>query len=324
LPHALAVRWVEHHVFERKVKRLYGPYATLDRELLPPGTTMAHPWLGVLSYSLREVVVIDERGLTDRTVARSGHPRNPVRAMGHDREPPPGYLERRGVNVKVKPACRALGQALDTAPFAVRLAPSLWAPIWPVDAAWVRQAFSGRALYQINWESLDRSTVEGQPIRSVQLLLDCEVAPRDFVLQGLRCVDRLAPGQNEVRGQVGQRWLSSLGELRGDRAVGRAVSPLFQARRGAFLLMKLAGGSSMRLKVRLLEESGSELARFGGNDSEHLAAVAYDLSPHATRRLRLEVVDGERGAGGHLHVDSIVIVDTMPRGQPTALDPSRN
>lgn len=311
LPHALAVRWVEHHVFARKVKRLYGPYASSDRQLLPAGTIMSHAWLGVVGYALREVTVIDERGLTDKTVARSRRPPNAVRAMGHDREPPAGYLEKRCVNVKIKPACRTVGEALEQAPFAVRLAPWLWAPLWPLDLQWLSRTFRGRPLYRVDWESLTRSTLEGRRVQRFELLLDCETPSDRWKLEGFGCVEHSSLGSTEVTGQVGRKWLSSLGEGGQGGGTGRALSRTFVPRRGAFLLLKVGGGRSERLAARVLDPKGKVLASFGGTDSHHMTTAVYDLSAHTGQDLRVEIVDGDRGTWGHILVDHVVVVDTL-------------
>lgn len=117
----------EHQIFARRNEDL----RELE-DLLPPGlfaapAVTALGSIGAAGFYLPDVVVIDLKGLTDATVAR-----NPVttpnaeRRMAHDRDPPPGYLARRGVNFQLGGVKRTRSEALRLRDYAVELRPGAW------------------------------------------------------------------------------------------------------------------------------------------------------------------------------------------------------
>ena len=104
--------------------------------------------LGIQSYFMPDLRVVDGLGLTDKTVAR-----NPViwsnseRFMAHDRRPPPGYiLEERGVNIMVLPSATSEQEGLRRAAYALRVGPDLWMPFDAADHDWVLAHFDRRML----------------------------------------------------------------------------------------------------------------------------------------------------------------------------------
>jgi hypothetical protein len=87
--------------------------------------------------------------LTDKVIARNPVERpNASRSMAHDREPPPGYLERRGVNIDIKPAASSRDEALKVAPYAVDLGNGTWMPFDSSRPDWVERAFVGKPLHR--------------------------------------------------------------------------------------------------------------------------------------------------------------------------------
>lgn len=145
--HLVGQRVREHVVFGRQRQRDWSPYERLPRGLLPRDAVAATNAAGAMPFYLADLTVIDQLGLCDRVIARSPVTTpNRERILAHDRRPPPGYLEQRGVNIDVKPAAASSAAAFAAAPFAVRFDDDLWMPFDSPDPAWVERAFVGRDL----------------------------------------------------------------------------------------------------------------------------------------------------------------------------------
>ena len=122
--------------------RVWGPYANMQRGLIPDDAVDVTSGAGVEPYYLPDLRFVDYFGLNDRVIAR-----NPVtvpnseRRLAHDRFPPPGYLEERGVNFDVHPPAPSAGDALSAAPYALQFAPGLWMPFDAPSIEWVEARF---------------------------------------------------------------------------------------------------------------------------------------------------------------------------------------
>ena len=144
--HSVASPFVEHREFFNAQLRAWQPYENMERGVIPDDALTAGGGLGRFYY-LPDLKVIDHHGLTDATVAR-----NPItapnhrRTIAHDRHPPPGYLEQRGVNFTVHPAASSEVQALIRGRYAVKVGPGLWMPFDSDDQRWVFDRFAGRDL----------------------------------------------------------------------------------------------------------------------------------------------------------------------------------
>ena len=127
----------------------WGPYEKMERGLIPDDALSARVIIGIPCYYLPDLKFIDLYGLTDATIARNPvtHP-NHRRRMAHDRKPPPGYLEERGVNLYVRNPVTSRAQALLRADYAVKAGPGLWMPFDSPDHDWVIERFSGHGLEQ--------------------------------------------------------------------------------------------------------------------------------------------------------------------------------
>jgi arabinofuranosyltransferase len=148
--HSVGLRFQEHKVFWKLMAAEYGGYRAYDLgHLLPPDAVMSHGNIGVISYSLPSITLVDEFGLTDRVIARTKVERsNSQRQMAHDRRPPPGYLERRGVNMVPHPFQTSYAAAR-SARYVLELSPEAFLPFdspWP---DWVRTAFADRPLWAV-------------------------------------------------------------------------------------------------------------------------------------------------------------------------------
>ncbi len=141
--------WMEHRAFAPYRQQQWKPYENMPRGTLPDDAVAMVGSLGVKSYYLPDLEIIDYFGLTDATVARNPQPKPPDRSgrrIAHERQPPPGYLKQRGVNFDVKPAARSAAEALRRAHYALEVAPNLWMPFDAADHAWVAERFAGRNL----------------------------------------------------------------------------------------------------------------------------------------------------------------------------------
>ncbi len=126
----------------------YKAYEHMERGLIPADGLKDSRGIGIRFYYLPDLKVIDKNGLTDATVARNPVTRaNHERIMAHDRRPPPGYLEERGVNVTVHPAADNPTKALMRGRYTVRVGPNLWMPFDSPDEEWVLDRFAGRSLH---------------------------------------------------------------------------------------------------------------------------------------------------------------------------------
>ena len=114
---------------------------------MPEDAVTVERILGIRGYYLSELKIVDYFGLTDKTVAR-----NPVlysneeRRMAHDRVPPYGYLDQRGVNMRIRPPARNEDVALERAKYALQLGEELWMPFDAIDHQWVQDSFGGPGL----------------------------------------------------------------------------------------------------------------------------------------------------------------------------------
>ena len=135
--------WVEHRAFARHRLRQWQPYEHMARGTLPDDAVGQVGALGIKSYYLPDLEIVDRHGLTDATVARNPRMRDGHRRLSHGRQPPPGYLEQRGVNFHARPAARSLAEALSRAPYAIEVGPDLWMPFESDDHQWVAERFAG-------------------------------------------------------------------------------------------------------------------------------------------------------------------------------------
>ena len=136
--------WMEHRAFfVGKQVPEWKPYEDMVRGMIPDDAVGQALTLGVESYYLPDLAIIDQYGLTDSAVARNPQTRAGRRLMAHERQPPPGYLKQRGVNMIVQHAARSLGEALSRASYALEVGPNLWMPFESDDHQWVAKRFAG-------------------------------------------------------------------------------------------------------------------------------------------------------------------------------------
>ena len=145
--HSIGWKTVKIRQFYKIREMKYRPYEGHLRGKMPKDAVMETGGPGIIGYYLADMTVIDYLGLTDKTVARNPNvPINGERHMAHDRVPPYGYLDQRGVNISILAAARNEDEALDGAGYALRLSEDLWMPFDAIDHQWVRDRFGGPGL----------------------------------------------------------------------------------------------------------------------------------------------------------------------------------
>ena len=138
--------WMEHRAFARRQLGWFKPYENMARGTLPDDAVGQAGALGVVSYYLPDLEIIDQYGLTDAVVARHPQIMSGRRLLAHERQPPPGYLEKRGVNFYMRPATRSVAEAFHFAHYALEIGPNLWMSFESNDDQWVADRFAGRNL----------------------------------------------------------------------------------------------------------------------------------------------------------------------------------
>jgi hypothetical protein len=320
--HSVGLRHQEHKVFYRLMFGEYGAYhAYDDGHLLPPDAVMAHGNIGAVGYGLRSVTIIDYFGLTDRVIARNPVVRaNQDRVMAHDRHPPQGYIESRGLNIWVDPVAASLADAQRRGEFVLELGPRAFMPFNSDKKAWVRRAFADRRVWggffatgapeaTEVWQGATR-WIGRRVLGTFDAALDAGWQPN-----GLNGVQPTASGpqgsQRPVEGSVGAGFIDSFGAQLGDAAIGEWLSPEFRPEPGDGLAFLIAGGSGTDAGVSVLA-SGKEVAVFHGSDDERLRPVLVDLRPYAGQAISVRVYDDARGGWGHVIADHFVVVRAGP------------
>lgn len=323
LDHAIAVTWREHEQFSVRQQNKFGAYRSKTRRPLPTGAVMAYSFAGILPFSLPELTVIDKNGLTDATVARHGEPPNKDRVMAHDRFPPPGYLEKRGVNLTIEPAATSRGEALTLAPYAAKLDDNLWMPFSTEKRAWAEKAFSSYSLStRPTWKKKSVTYLEGKKLELQTVLFSFEHAEeKKWKLSGSMSVRSGAvPGQQAITDFVGKSLLGSYAPkdapLPGDNAHGVALSPPFQAQAGDYLHLLIGGGSDKKVGVELLFD-GKSVRVLRGTQSEKMRSVWVRLAPYAGKKLRLRAFDEASGSYGHIQLDQVALFRLRSSSSPS-------
>ena len=120
-------------------------YEEMERGLIPDDAVAVVQSAGTGPYYLPDLRFVDYHGLSDWVIARNPSVvPNSERLLAHERFPPPGYLEERGVNFSVFPVAPSAGASLSTAPYALQFSPGfpgLWMPFDASSLEWVEARF---------------------------------------------------------------------------------------------------------------------------------------------------------------------------------------
>jgi hypothetical protein len=89
-----------------------------------------------------------------------------------------------------------------------------------------------------------------------------------------------------------------------DEFTGTIESPWFTVS-GGEIRLNVGGGSGEGVYVELVDESNQRIAVARGTNNETMQEVRWDVAQHAGKKLRLRVVDSEKGGWGHINVGNI-------------------
>ena len=315
----IGMRWVEHRNFAAVRIRTWQPYENMERGTIPHDAVTALWTIGIPSYYVPDLTVIDKYGLTDATIARNPiTPPNYKRGMAHDRRPPSGYLEKRGVNFTIHPALHK-AQALRRARYAVKVAHDLWMPFDSPDDQWVIERFAGRALHTASHPtdpSANYLRYDAKHYVGDRFLQHFEDGFGAWWLEGDAVTNHSQhahySGQQPINGNIGPGFLTSYHPSKGDRVTGRALSPEFIATTDQLLSLLIAGGKGEGVGVRLLADD-EQVAVWRGQNTEHFERVIYPLTDVAGKRLQLELFDRETGGWGHIMLDHVILLRRQPK-----------
>jgi hypothetical protein len=282
--------WREHEVFWRDELVKWKPYGIVrDTDVLPKDAVTARGSIGVIGYYLASVELIDQKGLTDRSVARTGTPRpNEARYMAHDRYATPEYLISRGLNFYPEPAATSLRDALNAWPFALKLRDDLWMPFSSRLPAWVETAFRGQEVWrwavaaevgcfhagaESGW-SLDGPAFAAGARGDV---------PRTRTIQWPeRCSNAAGLISSDAQG-------GGLGQ-------GTARSPLFRIPAGASIEARLFGVRSTDVGLRVIDAEENVIAELHPGETAAAMIEHVDLGPFEGREARVELYDRSEDA----------------------------
>ena len=316
-PNFVGLRTQQHHQYNAPTIPGWQAYEESSRLVIPTDAVMYTSTIGIVSYYLPNLTVIDLFGLADHTIAR-----NPVtltsseRRIAHDRSAPPGYLQRRGVNIRLFPAVATEAEALARANYALSVGPRTWMPFDVFDHAWANERFDDLDLRATNRFSQtdaagNRFAKDGVRYVGEQFLGRFDGTDLDGWQRDEKAVtnhelapfgDRIFP----VRGHVGPGFLTTYYPGKWERT-GRATSPTFTARDDQYLVFLIAGEAHDRVGLRLLAD-GEEVALWRGANWEAFELVVYPLRDVAGRELQLEIVNHEVGDRPRLMLDHVMLV----------------
>ena len=154
----VGMRHVGHRNDSAEMIQMFQPYENMERDVIPSDAVHVTSNPAIRGYYIPDLTIVDNRGLADATIAR-----NPVstpnaqRIMAHDREPPPGYLAKRGINFfpyhalsgkKVNGFARHyIGPSnFKVVKYAVKVGPDLWLTGIFRDRQWHIERFAEREL----------------------------------------------------------------------------------------------------------------------------------------------------------------------------------
>ncbi|MCY3748528.1 MAG: hypothetical protein OXG64_04450 [Chloroflexi bacterium] len=308
----------QHGAYADDLVRGWKPYENAEPGIVPGDAMMATGTLGVPPYYVPDLRITDIYGLTDATVARNpATPPNDQRLIAHDRVPPAGYLQRRGVNVRIYPAAGGETEALAQANYAVRVGPDLWMPFDAADHQWVNERFAGRDLRAVQRFSQsepagNRILVDGIPYVGEEFLGRFETDLDGWRQEGKAVSNHAqvpfsrAPGKEPVFGHVGPGFLTTYYPGKWE-TTGRAVSPAFSARADQYLVFLLAGAPEGNVEVRL-RAGGDVVAAWRGANPDAFEMIVHPLRDVAGQPLELEVFNGETGGEARLMLDHVMLM----------------
>ena len=306
----------EHGVHADHAIEKWQPYENTERGIIPSDAVTVQGAIGIVPYYVPDLTVIDMNGLADATIARNpfNYP-NHKRIIAHDRYPPDGYLQLRGVNFRPHPAATSDTEALAQANYALSLGPELWMPFDAVDHEWVNELFASRDLRAVNRFSQtdpagNRLYIDGVHYVGEQFLGRFESGQDGWRLEGKAVSNHesnpFLRRDGPVFGHVGPGFLTTYYPGKWDE-VARAFSPAFTARVDQYIMFLLDGVSDGNVEVRLLAD-GEEVAAWQGENTEAFDVIMHPLQAVAGKQLQLEIFNGENGGEARLMLDHVMLM----------------
>ena len=303
----VGMRAPSHRHFADRRIRDWSPYERMARDVIPDDALMAMAAIGIPPYYVPALTIVDIYGLTDTKTAR--HPvetENHYRLMAHDRRPPPGYLDERGVNFTIHPPVEDGLWALTRAHYAARVGPKLWMPFDTTDSQWAVKHFAEREL---------RAARDYDGIR---VLSDFEDGLDGWQPDNDRIwayvLDEPYPIRFPTHGYAGFGFLSSFHPRKGAAATATVRSPEFTANPDESLTFLLAGGRSEYTGLRLLAD-GTEVHVWHGTSPSIFDPVVYPLTEVAGKTLQLEMFDADVEFRGYVMLDHVTLVQGEAAGK---------
>ncbi len=318
---AVGRRSTDHDRFANNWIRDWQSYEQMGRGIIPEDAVMSTFAIGIMPYYLPDVTIIDTNGLTDATVAR--HPvttPNHERIIAHDRRPPPGYLQRRGVNFSLHPAASSESEALTGANYGLQVGPDLWMPFDVADHQWANERFAGRDLRARNRFALadpagNHLRVGNRHYVGTHFLGRFEGGMDGWRVAGAAVTNHghheFYQDQLPIFGHVGPGFLTSYHPMTGDKPIGKARSPMFTAQPEHVLTLLVGGDDEANVGVRLLAD-GQEVASWQGEGNEHFRLIVYPLTEVTGQALQLELFDED--PEGHIMLDHVLLVREVGTG----------
>ena len=316
--HFVGVRASQH--FGLAAFRITGwsPYEDASLNIIPSDSITYAGAIGISSYFVPSLRVIDILGLTDHTVARNPITRtySDLRRTAHQRYPPFGYLQRRGLNIRIFETAATEAEALGRANYAVNIAPGKWMPFNVYDHVWANEQFANQDLRAKNRFSQsdpagNRFAKDGVRYIGERFLGRFDFDELDGWQREAKAVtnhaispffDRYFP----VSGHVGPGFLTTYYPGKWERT-GEAISPTFTARNDQYLMFLIAGERHDFVGLRLLAD-GKEIAVWRGDNWEAFELVIYPLRDVAGHDLQLEIFNHEIGDRPRLMLDHVMLV----------------
>lgn len=132
----------------------------------------------------------------------------------------------------------------------------------------------------------------------------------DWTTTGDAFADQPVKGDSTARrgldssDHVGEYWIGGY-EIHGDGRVGELVSADFAVSH-PWATFLVAGGRAESTRVELLTTSGELVFSTSGPNYEPLRIAVVDLRDHLGERIRVRIVDEERGGWGHINFDDFL------------------
>ena len=308
-PHVIARRAAAFRDSTEYRIRAFRPYESVDWDMFPQDAVTALTGAGVLPFYAYGLTVIDKYGLNDATIARNPVSRpNHHRRIAHDRSPPAGYLEQRGVNLYLRPAVSSTAELPIRSEYALRIRSDLWMPFDSTDHQWVINNFAGRNLRYNHFSNADPSDNRFYFGPDLELFVGERFLGRyedgfdGWLLEG----DAFTKGQSPVGGSVGPGFLTSYHPGRGDASTGMARSPKFTATNDQLLAFLIGGGKHKGTEVRLLADGDVVWSRLG-NGCNCFEAVVLPFADVSDKTLQLELIDLETRDFGRIMLDHVIL-----------------